>query len=117
MAVKTNSIALREHFAAYARRKVETGEFGSTSEVIRDALRLHEERDIRIEALRAAIREGEESGPATPFDFDKFLAAAFKSKLLAAIDDGLASPIDESFNIDRWHDEAFPRYECCEKDK
>jgi antitoxin ParD1/3/4 len=73
MTARNTSIALGDHFAEYARRKVETGEFGSVSEVIRDALRLAEERDARIDALRAAIREGEESGPATPFDFDEFL--------------------------------------------
>ena len=78
MAAKNTSIALGDHFANYARSKVQSGEYGSTSEVIRDALRLHEER------------------------------AAFKSKLLAAIDAGLASPIDESFDIDRWYDEEFP---------
>jgi antitoxin ParD1/3/4 len=79
MVTKTTSIALGEHFSAYAKRKVETGEFGSTSEVIRDALRLHEER------------------------------AVFKSKLIAAIDEGLASPINDSFDLDRWYDEEFPR--------
>ncbi|HSG35435.1 MAG TPA: type II toxin-antitoxin system ParD family antitoxin [Sphingomonadaceae bacterium] len=78
MAGKNTSISLGDHFAQYARRKVESGEFGSTSEVIRDALRLHEER------------------------------AAFKSKLLEAIDEGLASPIDEEFDLDRWFDEEFP---------
>lgn len=74
---KTTSIALGDHLAAYARRKVASGEYGSTSEVVRDALRLHEER------------------------------ATFKSKLLDAIDEGLASPIDEQFDIDRWYDEEF----------
>ena len=78
MAKKTTSIALGDHFTDYARAKVKSGEYGSTSEVIRDALRLHEER------------------------------AMFKSKLLEAIDEGLASPVDEEFDIDRWHDEQFP---------
>lgn len=73
MAAKNTSIALGGHFDEYTRRKVQTGEFSSVSEVIRDALRLAEERDARIEALRAALRQGEESGPATPFDFDEFL--------------------------------------------
>lgn len=73
MAGKNTSIALGDHFAEYARRKVESGEFGSISEVIRDALRQAEERDIRVERLRALIREGEESGPPQPFDFDEFL--------------------------------------------
>jgi len=73
MASKNTSIALGDHFTEYARRKVESGEFGSVSEVIRDALRRAEERDLRIARLRELIREGEESGPASPLDFDKFL--------------------------------------------
>ena len=76
MASKNTSIALGDHFADYARSRVDSGEFGSTSEVIRDALRLHEER------------------------------SAFKSKLLEAIDEGLASPLVE-FDIDRWYEEEF----------
>ena len=74
MAAKNTSIALGDHFTRYAQRKVASGEFGSTSEVIRDALRRAEERDSRIEALRNAVREGEESGAARSFDFDRFIA-------------------------------------------
>ncbi len=54
-----------------------SGEFGSTSEVIRDALRLHEERSV------------------------------FKSKLLEAIDEGLASPLVD-FDARQWIDNNFP---------
>lgn len=79
MPAKNTSIALGEHFTDYTRRKVESGEFGSVSEVIRDALRLQEER------------------------------ATFRSKLLDALDEGLASPIDEQFDIDTWYDEEFGR--------
>jgi antitoxin ParD1/3/4 len=39
MAKKTTSIALGDHFTEYARRKVASGEFGSTSEVVREAMR------------------------------------------------------------------------------
>lgn len=74
---KTTSIALGEHLAAYARSKVESGEYGSTSAVIREALRLHEER------------------------------AVFKSKLLEAIDAGLASPLVE-FDMRGWIDTNYP---------
>lgn len=73
MPAKTTSIALGDKLTEYTRKKVESGEFGSTSEVIRDALRLHEERDLRIERLRELVREGEESGPAEPFDLNQFL--------------------------------------------
>ena len=33
--------------------------------------------DAKVSALRAAIKEGEESGPAEPFDFDEFLEESF----------------------------------------
>lgn len=77
MAAKTTSIALGEKLTEYTRRKVESGEFGSVSEVIRDALRRAQERDDRIEHLRRLIREGEESGDPQPFDWDKFMVEKF----------------------------------------
>lgn len=77
MAAKNTSVALGDHYVDYARRKVDSGEFASTSEVVRDALRLHEERSV------------------------------FRSKLINALDEGLASPIDEDFDIDAWFEEEF----------
>jgi antitoxin ParD1/3/4 len=41
---------------------------------MRAALRLLEEREAKLTALRAALIEGEESGPSTPFDFEAFIA-------------------------------------------
>ena len=73
MAAKNTSIALGDRHIAYAQRKIESGEFSSVSEVVRDALRRAEERDARIERLRELVRQGEESGPPEPFDFDAFL--------------------------------------------
>lgn len=40
---------------------------------MRAALRLLEEREAKLTALRAALIEGEESGPSTPFDFQAFI--------------------------------------------
>jgi antitoxin ParD1/3/4 len=77
MVARNTSVALGAQHESYARRKVETGDFGSISEVIRDALRRAEERDARVERLRQLIKEGEESGPARPFDWDKFIAEKF----------------------------------------
>ncbi|MCX9148763.1 type II toxin-antitoxin system ParD family antitoxin [Erythrobacter sp. WG] len=71
---KNTSISLGDHYEAYARRKVESGEFATISEVIRDALRRAEERDRRIDRLRRLVREGEESGDPQPFDFEEFLS-------------------------------------------
>jgi antitoxin ParD1/3/4 len=53
------------------------GKFGSVSEVIRDALRRAAERDARVERLRQLVSESENSGPARPFDWDKFIADKF----------------------------------------
>ena len=77
MSSQNTSIALGDRHIAYARGKVATGEFASVSEVVRDALRRAEERDARVQRLRELIDEGEASGPARSFDFDKFLAEKF----------------------------------------
>ncbi len=77
MAIKNTSIALSDELADYARSKVASGEFGSVSDVIRDALRRAAERDLRVARLRQLIQEGEESGPARPFDWDAFMAEKF----------------------------------------
>lgn len=71
---KNTSFSLGDHFSDFIERQVETGRFGSASEVVRASLRLLEERDVQLEALRSALVEGERSGPAAPFDFDSFMA-------------------------------------------
>ena len=70
---KNTSISLTERHQEYLRAKVESGEFASASEVVREALRRAEERDRKREALDRAIQEGLDSGPPQPFDFDEFL--------------------------------------------
>ena len=77
MPSKNTSIALGEPFVRFAQRKVESGEFGSTSEVVRDAMRQYIAEDERIEALRREIRKGLDSGPARPFDWDAFMERKF----------------------------------------
>lgn len=47
---------------------------------MRVALRLLEERETRMGALRAALIEGERSGASTPFDFEAFIARKRKHK-------------------------------------
>ena len=51
---------------------MKSGHYTSTSEVIRDGLRLLAERDqlyqLRLEELRKDIQKGIDSGEATPFD-------------------------------------------------
>jgi len=72
---KNTSISLGDHFAGFVETQVSEGRYQSASEVIRAGLRLLEEREAQLATLRSALIEGEESGPATPFDFDAFLTA------------------------------------------
>jgi antitoxin ParD1/3/4 len=37
------------------------------------ALRVVDEQQVKLSALRAALVEGESSGPSTAFDFDRFI--------------------------------------------
>jgi antitoxin ParD1/3/4 len=71
---KNTSITLGDHFAAFIDRQIERGRYGSASDVVRAGLRLLEEHEARLEVLRAALIEGEQSGQPEPFDFDAFLA-------------------------------------------
>ena len=76
---KNTSITLGNHFASFVEQQVSQGRFGSASEVVRAGLRLLEEHETRLAALRAALAEGEQSGPAAPFDFEGFVDAKKKA--------------------------------------
>jgi antitoxin ParD1/3/4 len=73
---KNTSVSLSDHFDRFIDDQVKSGRYGSVSEVIRDALRMMEAREAKLEALRRAIDEGLESGPVTPFDIEHIIAAA-----------------------------------------
>jgi antitoxin ParD1/3/4 len=77
---KNTSVVIGDHFAEFIERQISDGRYGSASDVVRAGLRLLEEREMRIEALRAALIEGEQSGASTPFDFDGFLARNRKGR-------------------------------------
>ncbi len=75
MATNT-SILLNGHLAGFIARQIENGRYGSASEVIYAALRLLEERERRLETLRQALLEGEESGEDSPLDMHQIRRAA-----------------------------------------
>ena len=77
---KNTSIILSDQLDAFVSREVAKGDFASASEVIRAGLRLLEERQARLEVLRRALVEGEQSGPARPLDMKKIKRKARASR-------------------------------------
>ena len=69
------SVSLDDHFTRFLAREVESGRYRSASEVVRAGLRLLEDRETQMTALREALAVGEASGEPAPFDFDAFIAA------------------------------------------
>lgn len=72
--VEKLSIALTPDMAAIVRQAVESGDYASASEVIRDALRDWKlkravDREM-VEELRRLWQEGIDSGPAEPLDME-----------------------------------------------
>ncbi|SJM94019.1 type II toxin-antitoxin system ParD family antitoxin [Crenothrix polyspora] len=69
------NISLNPHFETWVKNKVESGLYNSASEVMREALRLLEERDqlreLRLETLRAEIQKGIDSGAGTALDMEE----------------------------------------------
>jgi antitoxin ParD1/3/4 len=75
MAPKNTSVSLGDHMLGFAQQQVASGRYNSTSDVVRAGLRLLEEHESKVQALREALIAGENSGESTPFDFDAFIAA------------------------------------------
>ncbi len=75
-----SSYTLGEHFEGFVKSLVQSGRYASASEVMRDSLRLMEERENRrkakLEALRADVKDGLESGDSAPLDMAEVKAAA-----------------------------------------
>jgi antitoxin ParD1/3/4 len=67
------NVSLTEELANFVKAKVSGGRYASSSEVVREALRLMEKVEQReaekLGLLRQAWREGIDSGEAEPIDF------------------------------------------------
>lgn len=70
---RNTSVSLGNHFADFIDAQVETGRYGSASDVVRAGLRLLEEHEAKVRILQDALVAGEESGPPAPFDNEAFL--------------------------------------------
>jgi antitoxin ParD1/3/4 len=65
-----SSYVIGEHFEQFIKGQLQQGRYASASEVIRDGLRALEDREklraLKLEALRADIQQGINSGPGRP---------------------------------------------------
>lgn len=71
---KNTSVTLGKHFEHIIEKSIKSGRYSSASEVIREGLRLVDEREQKITILRDAIEAGEKSGYVKNFDPVKHLA-------------------------------------------
>jgi antitoxin ParD1/3/4 len=71
------SYSIGKHFEDMIDGLIKDGRYATASEIIRDGLRLVEEREERrkakLEALRAEIQKGLDSGPAEEIDVHEFM--------------------------------------------
>ena len=78
------TVALPAPMADRLRSAVESGEYATTSEIVRDALRLWEgRRELRereLTALKKAWDQGKASGPMRPLDIDAIVGKAKRAK-------------------------------------
>ncbi|MBL4770679.1 MAG: type II toxin-antitoxin system ParD family antitoxin [Planctomycetes bacterium] len=81
---KNTSITLGDHFEGFVSARIKEGRYGNASEVIRSGLRLLEDYERKIEALRHALIEGENSGEDTPLDMEEIIASARRKAGLGA---------------------------------
>ncbi len=79
-----SSYTLGKHFERFIAKLVKSGRYASASEVMRDSLRLLEEREklrkSKLDALRREIAAGLASGPGEPLDMKALKAEARKQR-------------------------------------
>lgn len=70
---RNTSISLGSYFESFVQSRLTVGRYKNASEVIRAGLRLLEEEENKIIALRNAIQEGMDSGIAHNFNSEMHL--------------------------------------------
>lgn len=71
---RNTSVSLGDYFENFVESRIAEGRFKNASEVIRAGLRLLEEEENRVIALRSAIQDGSNSGIAKDFNAEQHLA-------------------------------------------
>jgi antitoxin ParD1/3/4 len=70
------NVSIGDRWERFVERAVKTGRYGSASEVVREGLRLVEEREVKLKALRATLEASMDAGGEVSEDeLDEALAA------------------------------------------
>ena len=78
---KNTSISIGAYFEEFINSSVASGKYSSASEVVRSALRLLESEEKKLNELRNALIEGEDSTMIEDFDAKKHLAELHRKYL------------------------------------
>ena len=78
-AMATMNISLPNQMKTWVEECVQSGRYANTSDYVRDLIR---KDHLKLEQLRQALIEGENSGPATELDIESFIADKKKSLFL-----------------------------------
>lgn len=70
---RNTSVSLGDYFEDFVESRITEGRYKNVSEIIRAGLRLLEEEEIKVTALKNAIQEGLSSPKVENFDFDENL--------------------------------------------
>lgn len=70
---RNTSVSLGNYFESFVDGKINEGRYKNASEVIRAGLRLLEEEENKIQALKKAIQDGLDSGISKDFNPKKHL--------------------------------------------
>ncbi|PSK89738.1 type II toxin-antitoxin system ParD family antitoxin [Taibaiella chishuiensis] len=77
---RNTSVSLGDYFEDFVEHSIAEGRYKNASEVIRAGLRLLEEEESKVRALKNAIDEGIKSGVAKNFNAQKHLAQLKSAK-------------------------------------
>ena len=72
MSTTRKTITVTDQQDHWIKSQIEAGHYTNDSEYIRDLIRRDQASQANIDAIRAALIEGEESGVAEPFDIEQF---------------------------------------------
>lgn len=70
---KNTSVTLGKHFDQFISQQLDSGRYGSASEVVRAGLRALEDQEIKLLNLRNMLQEGENSGVAD-YSYDSLIS-------------------------------------------